>query len=54
MKSEIETWSLTMIPISEFEDFLKQCNLLAFKDRLINEGNERVEDVEDLTDGTMK
>ena len=39
---------------NESEDFLKQCNLLAFKDRLINEGIERVEDVEDLTDGTMK
>ena len=39
---------------NEFEDFLKQYNLLAFKDCLINEGIERVEDVEDLTDGTMK
>ena len=39
---------------NEFEDFLKQCSLLAFKDRLINKGIERVEDVEDLTDRTMK
>ena len=38
----------------QISTFLKECNLLEFKEKLKEEGVTRVEDIEDLTEETLK
>ena len=38
----------------QISTFLKECNLLEFKEELKEEGVTRVEDIEDLTEETLK